>query len=228
MRKICFLLFVLMGLSLYGGDVSDFVNLGFSSNGNYFMFAQKNINVAKVESYANAYIVDVAKNDYASDGIFSYSEATLPELGVDGYGLIFNIIKENGWAIKKYGINHNNSGKSIYFLANGAKPENSLEFRIFDKHSVAKEISCILNQSVNKADKKSSFYIDLNWTNAAGKSKKVVVGNPNIKRPNTGSYFIKNIISSPAGDALVFVIAKEVFNGSDLSVRYMVETVVLK
>lgn len=228
MRKIYSILFLLIGFSLNAGDVSDFINLGFSFNGNYFMFAQKNVNVGKVESSAQAYIVDVVKNDYVSDGIFSYTESTLPELGTEGYGLIFNIVKENGGAIKKYGINHNNSGKSIYFLANGTNPESNLAFRIFDKRSVAKEINCTLHQTVNKETKKSSFYIDLKWVNGIGKSKSVVVGNPKIQRSGTGSYFIKNIISSPAGDSLIFVVAKEVFEGKDISIRYMVETVVLK
>lgn len=228
MRKFWIVFLFFVGVSLSAGDVATFVNLGFSKDSQYYMFAQKGVNVGKVESYAEAFLVDVSQNNWAKGGILKVSDYSLPELGSEGFGLVYNLVRENNWLIKKYGIDHNNTGKTIYFLSDGALPKEKLEFRIFDKNSKIQMISCFLNQKVDADSKKSSFFIDLKWKDKEGIEFFQKVGNENFQREKTGKYFIKSIIQSKEGRCLIFVIAKEIFEKEDLSIRYMVECVNLK
>lgn len=228
MRKALVLVLLFVGFSLSAGDVASFVNMGFSNDGRYYMFGQKGVEIAKAQSYADAYIIDIKENNYAKGGVFSTTEKSLPSLGADDVGILFNIVKDNAWVIKKYDINHNNSGKSIYFLATGASPENNLSFRVFDKSSKIKEINCALSQTVNASAKRSSFFITVNLKNQDGVENALIAGNSKIVRKNTGAYFIKNILLSPDNKSIVFVIGKEVYKNGEKSVNYMVETVALE
>lgn len=230
MRKLVILLLLTFGISLHAGDAATFVNLGFSSDSQYFMFGQHGVKAGSSESYAESFIIDVDKNRYAKGGKLIASWPVIPGLGADSVGALFNIVKDNSWLIKKYQIDHINTGKGIYFLAEGELPKSELEFRVFDKRSPIETISCSLKQGreTSGTSESSWFYIDLTWKTKNSVEKSIKVGHPQIKRKNTMTYFIKNVILAPDSKSLVFIIAKEVKAEKGVDLRYMVETVSLQ
>ena len=56
-------------LLLFAGDVANLVNLGFSPDGMTYAFGEYGITDQTYRSYAEIYIVDVAKNDFVKSGI---------------------------------------------------------------------------------------------------------------------------------------------------------------
>lgn len=228
MRKFLAVFFFFSGISLFAGDVAAFINLGFSKDSHYYMFAQKGVDVGLNQSYAEAFIIDVEQNNWAKGGVLKTSENSLPELGAEATGLVFNLVRENAWLIKKYGIDHNNTGRVVYFLSEGTEPKAKLDFRVFDKNSKVQMIDCSLNQKVDLNSKKSAFFIDLKWKDKKGIEFSQKVGNENFWREKTGNYFIKSIVQSKESRCLIFVVGKEIFDKNDVSIRYMVECVNLK
>ena len=229
MRKLILFILLSFGFSLHAGDASEFVNLGFSNDGSYFMFGQHGIIVSTSESYSESFIIDIHTNRYAKGGKFLSKWQMLPGLGADSIGGLFNQVRENSWIVKKYHINHINNGKAVYFLVDGEVPKNDLTFRIFDKKTKVKNISCELKQgkSDTKGKVESWFFIEINWTDLNDEKHQNLIGHPKYKRNNVLDYYIKNIILSPDHKTLIFVIAKEVKVKDGVNLRYMVETVVL-
>jgi len=230
MRRFILLCMLSFGFSLYAGDASSFVNLGFSDDGSYFMFGQYGVLIPTSESYAESFIIDVRTNGYAKGGKFISKWPILPGLGVDSIGGLFNQVRENNWLIKKYHLNHINNGKSIYFLVDGEVPKNQLTFRVFDEKSEISTISSELKQGRDEASGsvKSWFSIDIKWEDKSGKSHTTTVGHPGYKRDGVLDYYIKTIILAPDHHSLIFVIAKEEKAKDGVNIRYMVETVSLK
>ena len=64
-------------LLLFAGDVANLVNLGFSPDGMTYAFGEYGITDQTYRSYAEIYIVDVAKNDFVKSGIFKTSPSAL-------------------------------------------------------------------------------------------------------------------------------------------------------
>ena len=87
MRKtaiICALFFSLSGL--FAGDIANFVNLGFSADGNRFVFGQHGVSDGDYAGYADIWAVDVPKNAFLSGGKFS-TAASAATAGKDGNGV---------------------------------------------------------------------------------------------------------------------------------------------
>ena len=61
---------ILLGASLlFAGDIARFVNLGFSHDNRYFMFAQYGVKEGTSFPYADLFVVDVPTNRFASQGV---------------------------------------------------------------------------------------------------------------------------------------------------------------
>jgi predicted secreted protein len=224
MRNLLFavILILFSSSALFAGDVATFVNLGFSRDSKYFMFAQYGIKQATSGSYADLFYVDVPDNSFAPHGQKSVSYDRKTEPGTFGMGSLFNIIEENIALTTKYGIDHLNSGRILYHLLDGEKSKESLSFRDFltgDSYTV------LLAQSVSEKDKsvKSSFSISFTVKKSGGNSKSFSVGHPDYARQGVKGYKIRQILLSPDTRSLVFIIEKEEADSSGANVRYMTE-----
>ncbi len=224
MRKyLILLLFFAVCFSAAAGDMANFINLGFSINSRYYMFAQYGIDTDTYYPYAEIYYVDVYNNSFIPDGV----KTSKPEIAVDpgqnGFGAFLNLYADLVDKTEGLNIDHLETGRLIYLLLNGEKPKEELEFRDFiggNKYKVN-----LIQQSYGSGDDISaSFYLKIYITDKNGNTKNHTVGLPDYKRKGVRQYRIKQILFSPDEKALVVVIEKEFVSEDGINVRYMVET----
>ena len=212
---------------VFAGDVATFVNLGFSPDSSYFMFGQYGIDEAAGTPYASTYIVDDKKNDFVDKGVAAKVYNSALEPGQDALGALFALVGDQQSLVKKYGIDHLRPGRLLYLLMDGQEPPASLSFRDF-KTGASYEVSLNQSASESKGSIVSSFGIALSYTAKEGTAvKRVVGGNPDIKRQGVKAYVIRRIIAAPDERTLVFLVEKRTVDKGDPAVRYMVEVLKL-
>jgi predicted secreted protein len=212
--------------ALWAGDTASFVDLGFSPGGGTYMFAQYGVQSGTLKPWADMFVVDVAKNDFVSGGKISYTHDTPVSAGTDGSGAFYRLISRNTAIAERYDVNLLRQGIPLYIAldADSGSPQGeTIEFRNFER-SLSYKARLVPGTEGSGNGLKSSFYINLEETNASGTRKTYRVGNPGVKRPLIVTYKIKKVIVAPEGNSLIFVIEmrKQVSGGYDT--RYMVET----
>ena len=207
------------------GDIATFVNLGFSGDAGYFMFAQYGVDADSSQPYADLWVVDVDDNDFAAGGVARFSGTKPVDPGVTGEGALFRLLFDRAESTKRYAIDHLESGRLVYILLDGDQPLEEIAFRDF---VAGRSYRVALEQSVTGEGREalSSFHLSLSIENGANVRNRVV-GHPEIRRRGVLSYTIRQILVAPVGDALVFVIERHEANGAGVDVSYMVETVAL-
>lgn len=226
-KKIILILFIfLFTPALFCGDLAKFVNMGFSDNNKYYMFAQYGIKQENSGSYAELYIVDIKKNDFTQHGTKSLSYNIPPEPGTDGMGALFNIIEQNIALKVKYKINHLKTGRILYFYMHGDDIKSKLKFRDFVT-KINYDVQLIQKSFGTKKNISASFHIKLT-TQSAGKTKNYQIGLPNYKRKGVKNYKITQIILGPDEKSVIMVIEKEELNNLGSNFRYMIETFQMK
>ncbi len=218
---VCGLLLCIAAVS-FAGDIASFVDLGFSENSVYYMFAQYGINERSLP-YAEVFTVDVASNSYAPEGVLK-EEYTVPvQPGQEGLGALLMLMRKGEDAAERYGINHLRTGRLVYILLNGEDPKKTVQFRDFQ---TGKEISVSLIQEAYGTDKNvsSSFYLKVSVETSEGKMKNFTAGLPGYKRKGVKSYTLRKIFVSPDDRYLIFVIEKNEAGKQGINIRYMVET----
>ncbi|MBN2625520.1 MAG: DUF2259 domain-containing protein [Spirochaetales bacterium] len=237
MRKLLLLSLVLILslTALSAGDRAEFVNLGFSPDGNYFMFGFYGYDSQIHKSYAEIYTVDVARNLFVPKGVSkgTYDYTVVPGQSVEG--ALFSLLEDNASVRTSYSIQYLETGRPIYIriddnpespdnLATEENPGmNNLEFNDFvnGDHYVL-----TLDQTREEGTPVSStFALDLTVTSSDGLSQTYSVGHPNYKRSNVEKYNIDRVLIGPDNRSVIIIIAKFYDNGN---IRYMVETVKLK
>lgn len=229
MKRILLIIsLVLISISyLFGGDTARFVNLGFSGDGAYFMFAQHGFNADSGNVYSDLYIVDVNRNVFTTGGVNHGEFEAIIEPGQSSDGALYTLLEESITQRIRYGISYLEKGRPLYIrIAESEEVENidTLEFRDFET-GTKYLIDLKQNLSDELSSVKSSFYIDLNIEYKNGVSKQLKIGHPDFERDGITEYQINRILLSPGEEALVFILSKK---DIDLNVRYMIETVKLK
>ncbi len=217
-------LFLLFLASLFAGDKAEFVNLGFSPKGDYFLFGQYGFSPEKVQSYADVYLVNVAKNRFVSGSVFSGEYKGRLEPGQSPDGALFSLLEFVIPVRKKYNIDFLRKGRPLYIrISDNEGPLDVLEFRDFETGAsyTLKLIQSVDKGKGEKALSESSFYIDMVYTPRNGAAVPFVIGHPDFKRKGIVSYRIERVMTDPENKALIIIIAKI---DMDLNVRYMVET----
>lgn len=226
MRKIfLFSVLIFSASFLYAGDIANYVNLGFSKNSDYFMFAQYGMSEKGI--YSELFTVDVRNNKFVPGGVMSREYSGTISSIEDGTGLLFMQLEDAyGKLIKKYGIEHLKKGRCLYLDSNG-ECNRTVGFRDF---STGYDYSVKLEQQSEKSGEsvKSAFFIRLLVKKEGVSSDSYEVGNGNFFRNGVGSYKIKAVIISPDDRSMVFVIEKILQEKKGFSVRYMVETLDLR
>jgi predicted secreted protein len=233
----------LFGASVYAGDSSTFVNLGFSPDGKYFMFGQYGLQPSKGVAYAEMYLVDVNGNTFVSNGSAKGEYGVSFDPGQSALGALVNLLEANVALKERYKIDHLKTGRLLYVeveVPEGETSENmtpdaeaepkdaegseALEFRDF---TTGRTFKMSLVQSVEGSGSsiRSSFYILMEVADSNGFVQTYTVGHPNFKRKMIAEYAIGRVIAGPDNRSLVIIISKK---DTDNNIRYMVETVRLK
>ena len=223
---ICSLIFISISY-LFGGDTARFVNLGFSGDGSYFMFAQHGFMADTGKTYSDLYIVDVDKNIFTSGGVKHGEYEAIIEPGQSSDGALFSLLEDSISQRTRYGISYLEKGRPLYIRISSNEEEemnNSLQFRDFETE-MKYTIDLMQNVMGEDMSAKSTFYIDMNIEYKNGVSKDLKIGHPDYIRDGITEYNINRILLSPEEDSLVFIISK---TDVDLNVRYMIETVRIK
>ncbi len=226
-KKIMLCLCILAtGLAAWAGDVAQFVDLGFSPDGKYFMFAQYGVKENSSLAYAELYTVDVARNRFVPGGARRTTADTAVEPGTDGRGTLFNLLAEVLPLKKKYCIDHALTGRLLYILLDGAEPLAELEFRDFQAD---KKYKVVLSQSSEGSGTgiKASFHLVITVEDSAGGVRSYTAGRPDYWREGVRGYRVRQILLAPDGRSLVIAVERAEEDPAGASVRYMVETLKL-
>ena len=232
-RAILTLTLVFLAAFLMAGDLAVLENLGFSADGRYFMFGQHVLMTDAGTAYAELAVVDVPRNDFVSGGWkkSSWDVRILPNQ--DSRGALYELLTESVDLKKRYGISHLEQGRLLYTRNNGddemMAPADgeatvpTLSFRDFER---GREFSLALNQQMAEGDEPAAaFTVDMKVMDSGGAETTYTVGREGYMRSGVVAYSIVRVWTGPDGKSLVIVVAKE---DENLSVRYMVETLVLK
>jgi predicted secreted protein len=222
-QAFLFVLLFLCGALLFAGDIATFQNLGFSQDSKYFMFAQYGAEEKSSLPYAEAFVVDVAANRFASGGVRkkTYNQAIEP--GNDGRGALFNLLTESVDIKKSYNINHTLTGRLVYILLDGAEPKSELEFRDFQGKKKYR-ITLIQSSKGSGDNVQSSFHLVVTVEEPSGRIASHTVGLPDYWRKGVKRYRIKQVLLAPDDRSIIMVIQKEEQDTLGSNIRYMVET----
>ncbi len=222
-QAFLFVLLFLCGALLFAGDIATFQNLGFSQDSKYFMFAQYGAEEKSSLPYAEAFVVDVAANRFASGGVRKETYDQAIEPGSDGRGALFNLLTESVDIKKRYNINHTLTGRLVYILLDGAEPKSELEFRDFQGKKKYR-ITLIQSSKGSGDSVKSSFHLVVTVEEPSGRIASHTVGLPDYWRKGVKRYRIKQVLLAPDDRSIIMVIQKEEQDTLGSNIRYMVET----
>ncbi len=233
-RTVICLLLAFTAAMVMAGDLAVLENMGFSADGRYFMFGQHVLVTDTGQAYAETAIVDVSRNEFVPGG-WKKSGWNVPMIpNQNSRGALYELLGESTDLKNRYGISHLEQGRLLYTRSNGddvvikagddGENAPALLFRDFER---GREYALALYQeSETTGDAVSaSFHIELVVRDSNGAESTYTVGNPGYFRTGVTSYRIVRVWIGPDSRSLVIAVAKE---DSDLSVRYMVETLVLK
>ena len=221
------LFFLTAGIS-FAGDAAAFKDIGFSSDGNTYIFGQYGKTDVKFQPYAEIYTIDVAKNEYVPGGVFKNLDDKSDRSGSQVYE---DLYARHYLDIKNYGCKNAVADEILYVLEDGVKKgTDEITFKNYGDSATDEQASyavrLVPTYNGRGMSCQSSFYIDLS-IGMNGASKKYKVGSPDIKRKGVTNYKIVRIFQSADKSGLVFVVEKTVEDSSGSSIRYMVETVKL-
>lgn len=212
-------LFFFLFFPLTSGDKANFLNLGFSPNGHYFMFGQFGYTPESSSNYAGIHLIDVRDNTFVPGG--SYRKTfILPnnptQKPIAGF---LKLLETTAPRRNRYRIDYLIQGTPIYINLGKEKDSKNLEFRNYNDGKFY-QIS-LLQQVEGKVPRiRSSFFIKLT---VKGKTNErtYTIGRPHYKRTKIVDYDIKQILLGPQNKTILFVISKEDYQKN---IRYMVES----
>jgi len=236
-RTILSLMLILTAALLTAGDLAVLENLGFSADGRYFMFGQHVLITDSGQAYAETAIVNVGKNEFVPGG-WKKSGWDVPMTpNQNSRGALYELLGSSADLKTRYGINHLEQGRLLYTRTDGDESEiqvgdkgegtPALIFRDFGDIEKGREYTLVLKQESRSEGKdvSASFSIELTVKESGGAVSTYSIGRPGYFRNGVGSYRIDRVWIGPAGRSLIIAVAKI---DADQSVRYMVETQVLK
>ncbi|MDR0315417.1 MAG: DUF2259 domain-containing protein [Treponema sp.] len=214
--------------TLRAGDSATFVDLGFSSNGGIYMFAQYGVQSGTLKPWADIFVVDVERNNFVSGGRVSYVHDSPILSGQDGSGALYQLIAQNVALANRWGISFPNQGQPLFIaLEESPVPRGeTIEFRDFVS-GIQYRASLVSSVEGSGSNLRSSFYIDLQSSPRNGPEKRYTVGTPQLKRSQIDSYRIKKVLIAPPGNALIFVIEMKRQGADGPDIRYMIEALQL-
>ena len=220
MRKISMLIVFILGTHfLFAGDIANFVNIGFSGDSRYFMFAQYGVTDTVI--YSDIYAIDVINNNFVPNGINNKEYPIKAYSMDDGSGAFYKSLLASSQVLQKIGIDPLLKGRCVYVNINSS-PVHAIEFRDFKTDKTYK-INLQEKSDIKSGIYESSFSLNILVEKDSSASKVYSAGSPNFKRKGVKEYGIKTIFLSPDEKNMVLVIEKTEVSKDSVSVRYMVE-----
>ncbi|MDR2489977.1 MAG: DUF2259 domain-containing protein [Spirochaetaceae bacterium] len=215
-------------VKLLAGDVASFVDLGFSEDGNTYVFAQYGIEEETLFPWADLYIVNVPDNDFVPNGRFRYVHKEPIGPVQDGSGALMNIISKNAEFTKRYRADFLTKGVPLFLsLENGQNPAGeTIEFRDF-KNNISYRAELIPTLDYSGSEVRSSFYINVSRYDGQNTPRYFRVGTPSVKRSKISSYTIKKALVNPRNTSIIFVIEMTCEGRDGPDIRYMIEALKL-
>ncbi|MGL4986234.1 MAG: DUF2259 domain-containing protein [Treponemataceae bacterium] len=227
--------FLFVGLLSFAGDVAQFVDLGFSADGNYYAFAQHGLQDNTFRAYAEIQIIDVKRNDYLQGGILKMGPSAATR-GRKPAAVYYELFENNAYFLSKTGILKKQTAEPIYMLAPNANPyeKSIIEFRDFPHtQDEGYETTYLihLDEKVQGTGKNamSSYSLIIEQRNEDNiVLSRTNVGSNRFKRPGIVGYRIYRILASPNGGGNIAVVLEQLVSDENgISVRYMVEAISL-
>ena len=219
---------------LFAGDVAVFDDIGFSEDGKTYLFGQYGTTDKTFRGFAEIYAVDIESNTFKTNGIFR-TNATEATAGKSGSSVYDELKKKNGTWLSSWKASPAEISEVLYIRPYNTKnAESEIVVRDFE-HSTSDDttqytFTLVPFKEGKGASVYSSFYINVEKRDGSGKLlNKIVAGSPDVKRRGISGYAIEKIMCDKTATKFVIVVEKisEEENAAP-SVRYMVETFVLK
>ncbi|MCL2602151.1 MAG: DUF2259 domain-containing protein [Treponema sp.] len=221
-KTLCIFAVIVLGVSsLSAKDTATFVDLGFSSDGATFMFAQYGVHSGTLKAWADLGVVDVAGSSFVQDGRVSYTNDRPVVFGQDGSGAFHTALVKNVPLVQRNKIDHTVQGRPL-FISIGGKDTNEIQFRNFETGALYRA-SLIQTSEGRGVSLASSFHINLVREAKDGTRTSCTVGAPQFKRAMVSSYQIRQV--RVYGTSMVLVIEMTKLEAGQPTIRYMVETV---
>lgn len=214
---------VFTAAAVYAGDIANFVNLGFSSDGSKFAFGQYGLQDKTYRAYAEIYAVDVAANTFLPNGIFRTSPSKQTE-GKESKSTFLALQNRAQVPLSKWNISETRQGRILYAQTESTEGNQTLFFRDFQ---TSDEYTVVLN-TTQKSKTESSFYLTVEKTKPNGTKVKKDVGRPDYVRSGVKNYAVKKILMDDSSRAIIFIIEKKEYSAAGDSFRYMVEATLIE
>lgn len=222
---LCVVTLLCASFFVHASDFAEFANLGFSEDSQYFMFSQ--YGHIEQDVFAELIVVDIPKNNYVPNG-YSYRKFDGPfPIGQHGFGAMLTVLQDNTRLSDIYSIDHVQTGRIIY-LSLVDNPKSEIRFRDFTNNTT---YTVVLTQDARRGFNdaiRSSFSIELTANHPDEGQRFFMIGSPKRYRDKVEGYAIQQVIASPDERSLIFLIAVHERNGDGISIRYMVESVVIR
>jgi len=217
---------------LYAGDVAAFVDIGFSSDGQTYLFGQYGSTDKTYQGYADIFTVDIDSNTFVKNKIFTITPSTKTQ-GSSGINIYKDLYAKHKNDILQYHPKPADLANIIYIRSDSKTTTNEIVFKDFEHSSKNNEIFYHVKLvpwfSGKTATSKSSFFISIEKQDATGKVLyKDVAGTPDYKRTGVTDYTIDKILCDKDSKSLVFVVEKKIATTNGFNIRYMVEAVSIK
>lgn len=216
-------LFALAGVA---GDAASFDDIGFSDDGNYYLFGQYGKADVTYIPWAEIFTVDVAKNAYVPDEVFRSTETSPDVSGRSAY----DALKEKAaWKTSKYNAKPATVKTLLYLRDEAKSPTEPIAFKDFEgvlgHEGYSYSVRLVPTFEGSGESCRSKFFIEVKESDANGASvSSFTVGSPDYEREGVTSYRIEKIFSDESGKSLVFIVQKTQEDSTGTSIRYMVET----
>ncbi len=223
---ICFALF-----SSFAGDAASFADMGFSEDGQYYIFGQYGKTDKTYEPWAEIYTVDVEKNEFVKDEVFRYKEKASDISGKDAFE---NLKTKCEWKISKYNAKPAGTDTLLYIRESEDKnPTEEIVFKDFegvsDESGILYHVRLVPNFNGSGKNCRSKFFIEVTKKDSEGNIiSSFTAGTPDFERKGITAYQIEKIFADKSGKSLVFIVKKTQEDDTGTSIRYMVEAYRMK
>lgn len=215
----------------FAGDAASYDDIGFSADGKYYLFGQYGKLDKTYVPWAEIFTVDVAANTYVKGDVFTSKEKSPDVSGKSAYD---GLKKTAEWRLSKYKATPASVDKLLYNRDSEDKsPTDKISFRDFDgilgNEGFTYDVQLVPTYTGSGEACRSKFFITMQKKDESGALVTTYnVGTPNYERKGVTGYQIERIFTDASGKSLVFVVRKTQEDASGTSIRYMVETCVVR
>jgi len=215
--------------SVYAGDAAVFVDTGFSSDGNVYVFGQYGKTDKTFQGWAEIYTVDIGKNEFVPDEVF-ITKPSAVTAGKSGREVFDTLAGKSFFTTKRYNCEKAGPDQVLYICGDDNKAgTDEIVFKDFSGaagNPAVYHIQLVPTFEGSGVNAKSSFYIMLEKQDENGNlQSRQKIGSPSVIRKGVTGYRIERIYCDKSGSGLVFIIEKTMEDSTGILIRYMVETV---